>query len=258
MCGRFNITSDPLARLLMELVNLPYVGQDNYNAAPTEMIPVVRIVPPGLPRAGEPELIPMRWWLTPYWSREMTARYSMFNAKSETAATSPAFREPFRKRRCVVPVTGFYEWCRANDQKVPYLIKSSRHGGLLLAGLWDRWVDPGSRMHPPGEPQQTDEAPPGEERRPREVLSFTILTTPANPEFAFIHTRQPVMLSIAEARRWLEPDIPTTDMTDLFGSRLPMALDLIPVSSWVNNARHKGPQAAEPAGAPIHLPGLEG
>jgi len=237
MCGRFNITSDPLTRLLMELVNMPYEGRDNYNAAPTEKIPVVRIVPSGLPHAGEPELVPMRWWLTPYWAKEMTTKYSMFNAKSETAATSPAFREPFRKRRCVVPVTGFYEWCRDVEPKLPYLIKASKHGGLLLAGLWDRWVN-----------AETQE----------EVLSFTILTAPAHPDFAFVHNRQPVMLSIAEARKWLEPDIPTTEMTDLFGARLPMALDLLPVSAYVNNARNKGPQAAEPVGAPIHLSGLEG
>ncbi len=221
----------------MELVNLPYEGRDNFNTAPTEMIPVVRIVTPGLPRSGEPEVLPMRWWLTPYWAKEMTAKYSMFNAKSETAATSPAFREPFRKRRCVVPVTGFYEWCRVNEPIVPYLIKPARHGGLLLAGLWDRWVNPETKT---------------------EVLSFTILTAPANPEFAFIHTRQPVMLSIPEARQWLEPEIPTTEMTDFFASRLPMALDLIPVSSYVNNARNKGAQAAEAVSAPIHLPGLEG
>lgn len=237
MCGRFNITSDPLARLLMELVNMPYEGRDNFNAAPTEKIPVVRIAPPGHERAGEPELVPMRWWLTPYWAKEVSTKYSMFNAKSETAATSPAFREPFRKRRCVVPVTGFYEWSRAQAEKVPYLIRPTRHGGLLLAGLWDHWRN----------------AESGEE-----LLSFTILTAPAHPDFEFLHTRQPVMLSIQEARRWLEPEIPTVEMTDLFGSRLPMALDLVPVSAYVNNARNKGAQAAAAIGEPIHLGGAEG
>ena len=237
MCGRFNITADPLTRLLMELVNMPYVGRDNFNAAPTERIPVLRIVPAGQPNAGAPELVPMRWWLTPYWAKEVSTRYSMFNAKSETAATSPAFREPFRKRRCVVPVTGFYEWCRDQDQKVPYLIRPSRHGGLLLAGLWDSWHGDGS-----------DE----------EQLSFTILTAPAHADFSFLHTRQPVMLSIQDARRWLEPELPTAEMTDLFDSRLPMALDLIPVSNYVNNARNKGVQAGEATGEPVHLGGLEG
>jgi len=237
MCGRFNITADPLTRLLMELVNMPYAGRDNFNAAPTEMIPVVRIAPPGHEREGEPELVSMRWWLTPYWSKEVSAKYSMFNAKSESAATSPAFREPFRKRRCVVPVTGFYEWCRSQTGKAPWLIRSSRHSGLLLAGLWDHWRN-----------AQTGE----------ELLSFTVLTAPAHPDFAFIHTRQPVMLSIPEARRWLEPKIPTSEMTDLFGSRLPMALDLVPVSSYVNNARNRGAQAGTAIGDVIHLGGLEG
>ncbi|MEZ5598971.1 MAG: SOS response-associated peptidase [Pseudomonadales bacterium] len=237
MCGRFNITADPLTRLLMALVNMPYTGLDNANAAPTEMIPVLRITPAGEDGEGKPELVPMRWWLTPFWSKAPSTRYSMFNAKAETAETSPAFREPWRKRRCVVPVSGFYEWCRSASVKVPYLIRASRHGGLLLAGLWDHWRNPES----------------GDE-----LLSFTVLTQAAHPDIAFVHSRQPVMLSIAQARRWLAPEVETDEMRDLFSPRLPMALDIVPVSSEVNNARHKSADVARPVGDIIHVRGLEG
>ena len=131
MCGRFNVTSDPLSQLLMDLVGIAHPGPDNLNLAPTESVQVLRST-----AEGGIELVPMRWWLTPFWAKELTTKYAMFNAKSETAAKSPAFKEPFKKRRCVVPISGFYEWCRQQGQKVPYFIVPQDSEGLLLAGLW--------------------------------------------------------------------------------------------------------------------------
>lgn len=227
MCGRFNVTADPLNVLLMELVGLPYPGHDNFNAAPTETLPVLR-----LDESGDPEIVPMRWWLTPFWSKGPSTKYSMFNAKSETAHTSPAFREPFKKRRCVVPVSGFYEWARQNNRKLPFYIRPHDEPGLLLAGLWDSWRNPDSG----------------------EVLeSFTVLTVPAAPEMAFIHNRQPLMLSVEDARHWIDPA--SADVKDMISSDLPVAVDAVPVSSHVNNARHKDARCVEPIGEPIPLEG---
>ena len=225
MCGRFNITSDPLTQLLMELVGLPHPGPDNFNAAPTETIQVLR-----LDEDGEPELAPMRWWLTPHWSKAPSTKYAMFNARSETAATSPAFREPYRKRRCVVPVSGFYEWSRQNNRKLPYLLKPHDQPGLLLAGLWDRWRNP-----------DTDEV----------LESFTVLTVPASPAMALIHNRQPLMLSVEEARAWMDPD--SKDFESLIDSDLPVEIDAVPVSTHVNNARNKDERCMDPIGKPIPL-----
>jgi len=225
MCGRFNITSDPLTALLMELVGLPHPGPDNFNAAPTETIQVLR-----LDDSGTPELVPMRWWLTPYWSKEPSTKYAMFNARSETAAKSPAFREPFRKRRCVVPVSGFYEWTRHNSQKLPYLLKAHDDPGLLLAGLWDRWRNP-----------ETDEV----------LESFTVLTVPASPAMEVIHKRQPLMLSTADARSWMDPDFEAFER--FIRSELPVALDAVPVSTHVNNARNKDERCMDPIGKTLSL-----
>jgi putative SOS response-associated peptidase YedK len=225
MCGRFNITSDPLTRLLMTLVGLPHPGPDNYNAAPTETIQVLR-----LDEDGNPELVPMRWWLTPHWSKAPSTKYAMFNARSETAASSPAFREPFRKRRCVVPVSGFYEWTRQNDRKLPYLLKPHEEPGLLLAGLWDRWRNP-----------DTDEV----------LESFTVLTVPASPAMELIHNRQPLMLSVEEARAWMDPE--SEDFETLIRSDLPVSMDAVPVSTHVNNARNKDERCMDPIGKPIPL-----
>jgi putative SOS response-associated peptidase YedK len=233
MCGRFNVTSDPLTVLLMELVGLPHPGPDNHNAAPTETIVVLRLT-----EDGDPELVPMRWWLTPYWSKGPSTKYSMFNAKSETAAKSPAFREPFRKRHCVVPVSGFYEWVRQQSadgpKKLPYYIRpheqGGEEGGLLLAGLWDRWRNP-----------ETDEP----------LESFTILTVPAAPGMEFVHKRQPLMLSVEDARRWMDPS--ADDFEDMIGSDLPLDVDAVPVSTYVNNARNKDARCVDPIGAAIPI-----
>lgn len=225
MCGRFNVSADPLSVMLMKLIGLPHPGPDNVNAAPTETIAVLRIG-----ADHEPEIVPMRWWLTPYWSKGPSTKYSMFNAKSETASSSPAFREPFRKRRCLVPVSGFYEWIRQNNQKLPYYIRPHDDGGLLLAGLWDRWHD-----------RETDE----------DLLSFTVLTVPAAPEMAFIHDRQPLMLSFDDARAWLDPE--SEDYESLISSAFPLAMDAVPVSTYVNNARHKDARCLDPIGAPVPL-----
>ncbi len=132
----------------------------------------------------------------------------------------------------VVPVTGFYEWQRRDGEKIPYMITSRDTQGLLIAGLWDEWKDPQG-----GAP----------------VLSFTVLTDAANEALEFVHNRQPVMLSLDDARRWLDPDIPTDDLDRLFESTIPVPLDVIPLSTLVNNARNKTPDVAAPSGPPIHI-----
>ena len=211
----------------MALVGLPHPGPDNPNAAPTESITVLRLA-----EDGAAELVPMRWWLTPHWSREVTTRYSMFNAKSETVHKSPAFREPFRSRRCVVPVCGFYEWARSAGHKVPYYIHPEDAPGLLLAGIWDRWRDP-----------RSDES----------VESFAVLTAPANPALSFVHTRQPVMLGFAEALQWLNPNATAEELAPLMCSLLPMGLEVLPVSSHVNNARHKDERCTQGVADPVPI-----
>jgi putative SOS response-associated peptidase YedK len=239
MCGRFNVEADPLSRLLMDLVGLPHPGPDNHNAAPTETLTVLR-------RAvdGAPELVPMRWWLTPNWARDADTRYSMFNARTETVDQSRAFREPFRKRRCVAPVSGFYEWAqRAPDatqgqpagppRKIPWYLRASDAPGLLIAGIWDRWRGP------------DPDAP--------ELLSFAILTTAASARLAFVHDRQPVMLSPVDAERWLDASVPIDALVPLLGPRVPVPLTVVPVSTWVNNARHKDRRCLEGVGPALQV-----
>ncbi|MEQ8859406.1 MAG: SOS response-associated peptidase [Pseudomonadales bacterium] len=231
MCGRFNVEADPLSRLLLELVRLPHPGPDNHNAAPTETIVVLR-----RDADGEPELVPMRWWLTPYWAKEPGTRYAMFNARSESVDRSRAFREPFLRRRCVVPVSGFYEWAKIQQptsdgkRKLPYYIHPRALPGMLLAGIWDRWRD------------REDGAG---------LESFAILTTDASVGLEFVHDRQPVMLSFDGARRWLDPDADPESLKALLKSAIPVDLEAVPVSTYVNNARNKDARCVEPLSAPV-------
>ncbi|MEM7219044.1 MAG: SOS response-associated peptidase [Pseudomonadota bacterium] len=224
MCGRLNVTADPLTQLLMSVFDIPYVGVDNVNAAPTEPIAVVRLDPDTGPR-----LDALRWWLTPSWSREVSTKYAMFNAKAETLAEKRSFSRPFQRQRCVVPVSGFYEWLRDGGTKVPHFVHAADEPGLLLAGLWDSWTDKSSG----------------------EILeSFAIVTTAAHGNLGFLHHRQPVLLSADEARRWLDPDAPRDELDRLLGGHLPVGLVVQPVTTTINNARNKTPDAFQPAGAP--------
>ncbi|MGK0221984.1 MAG: putative SOS response-associated peptidase YedK [Limisphaerales bacterium] len=211
----------------MDWVGMAHPGPDNLNLAPTELVHVLR-----LNDDGEPQLVPMRWWLTPFWAKELSTKYSMFNAKSETAAKSPAFKEPYRKRRCVVPISGFYEWCRENNQKVPYYINAEDDNAMLLAGLWDKWRN-----------RESGDA----------LYSFTVLTTDAHESMRFVHHRQPVMLSLDEAKLWLDTTVTTDELEYLFAQRLPMSLEALPVSTHVNNARNKDARVVQAMGNGVHI-----
>jgi putative SOS response-associated peptidase YedK len=230
MCGRLNIKAGELTQMLLEFLNEIYPGEDNFNAAPTESIPVLHTND-----SGEVQITPMRWWLTPSWAREPSTQYSMFNAKSETAGSSPAFRGPYANRRCVVPVSGFYEWCRQQGQKVPYLIQGQQEQPLLLAGLWDSW------------------SPRGGAGEVASLLSFTLLTTAAHEEMQAIHHRQPIFLTVEQAKSWLDMSIPTVQLEPLFASKLPVPLNGNPVSTWVNSARNKDARCYQVIGPVLQI-----
>lgn len=230
MCGRFNMTTDPLTRLFMALAGRPMPGGDRLNVAPTDTVPVVAA------EEGERFVAEMRWWLVPSWAKAADTRYAMFNARSETMARSPAFRGPFRHRRCVVPVSGFYEWLRdADGRKHPWLLGPEADDGLRLAGLWDRW-----------------------ERGEQSLECFTIVTTAAAPGLRWLHPRQPVLLAATEIDTWLSADADAGDLAGLCAPRLAVPLTATPVSTEVNDARYRGPACLEPVGPVRELPAEAG
>jgi putative SOS response-associated peptidase YedK len=226
MCGRVNVSSGPLTLLFMDMVGQPYPELDRYNVAPTEPLPVIRAA-----KDGTLEAATMRWWLTPYWSKQVSTKYSMFNAKAETLETSRAFAEPFARRRCLLPIAGYYEWQKDGERRLPFYIKPTEEDGLLLAGIWDRWRN-------------------GAET----VESFAVVTTAVHDRLAFVHDRQPAVVTRDEGYRWLDrSQDPRALHRDLLRPRIPTALSLVPVSTYVNNSRNEGARCVEPIGRAIEV-----
>ena len=218
MCGRFNVIDDPFLRELMSDLGIDIVPATLVNIAPTESIPIVVQGP------EQRELRTMRWWLTPSWSEGPSTRYSMFNAKSETIASSRAFRQPFRRRRGIVPVSSFIEWHTTRDGKQPWLIRP-RAGAFAFAAIWDHWEKDGVVLE-----------------------SCALITREAVPGFEAIHHRMPVMLGLENYSSWLDPDTEITNPVHFFSRSLPMAVTAAPLDRAVNNARNKDPALLLPVG----------
>jgi putative SOS response-associated peptidase YedK len=224
MCGRFNVIDSPGLQQLLRDLGIDLKLPQGVNLAPTEPVQLVR------DDAGVRRAEPARWWLTPSWAKEVSQKYSMFNARSETLASSPAFRHPFRSQRGIVPMSSFIEWRAEGGVKQPWLITTEREA-LAVAALWDVW--------------EGGDTP---------LLSCTLVTTAAARAFEPWHKRMPVILAADEYERWLDPatEIPPADA--VFRSELKLSLRLQRLSRVVSDARNKDPQALQGVGEVIELP----
>lgn len=192
-----------------------------YNAAPTQRLPVIRIHP-----ERGPELVRLRWGLIPSWARDAGIGVKMINARGETLGEKPAFRAAFRRRRCLVPMAGFYEWQKAGTRKVPHYVHLLNAGIFGVAGLYEYW---------PGK----DGAEP--------VESYTIITTGANELIARLHDRMPVILAEKDHAAWLDPKNEKTDLLQPLLKPYPSdEMRAYPVSTRVNNIQNDGPELIEP------------
>ena len=217
MCGRFAFYSPAQAAAeLFGVHNAPDVAQ-RYNIAPTQYIAAIRP-----DSEGSGQVVMLRWGLVPFWAKDPSIGARMINARAETVAEKPSFRNAFRKRRCLVLADGYYEWQRSGEVKVPWFISRSDETPMAMAGLWESWNDP-----------QSDS--------PLETV--TIITKAANEFLEQLHHRMPVILDPAQAQNWLEP-----------GSAVPDTgpeLRAWPVDRRVNNARNEGPELIDPVGEPL-------
>jgi putative SOS response-associated peptidase YedK len=177
MCGRFTMLSagHEIAEYL-NLVEEPAV-EPRYNIAPFQTVPVVRTEVDGR------RAVPMRWGLVPSWAKDDSIAKHTLNARSETVAEKPAFRAAFRKRRCLIPASGFYEWQTIERKKLPYLMRPRSSSLFAFAGLWESW-------------RGADE---------EALETFTILTTPANTVVRPYHERMPVVIDPTDFDFWLTP-----------------------------------------------------
>lgn len=221
MCGRFTLTAGgPALADEFELADVPELAA-RYNIAPSQDVAVILREPSSTTRV----LRNMRWGLVPHWARDPAVGSRMINARAESAAEKPAYRTPFRQRRCLLPATGFFEWKRIGAGKQPMLLRRRDGRPFAFAGLWDRW-------HPKeGEP----------------VESCTILTTEPNDLVVDVHDRMPVILPPEAYEPWLDPDL--QEPADLQSLLIPYdASEMIvhPVSPWVNATAHDDPDCIEP------------
>jgi len=216
MCGRFSQTqSGETVAQAFQLSVTPAL-RPRYNIAPSQPVSVIT----QSRQTGDRLHHEKRWGLIPGWSKEPSIGHKLINARSETVAEKPAFRNAFQQRRCLIVADGFYEWQKApkDQEKQPYLIQLKTRSLFAFAGLWERWRSP-----------ETDET----------QFSCTILTTAANAAMAPIHHRMPVILSPVAYDRWLDPThYNRGELEALLEPYEADALELTPISSQVNNPRH--------------------
>ena len=224
MCGRYAIYG-PISRANRD--SIEFLGEEitfrpTYNAAPTQNLPVMRAAP-----GGARELSLLRWGLVPSWAKDPGIGARMINARSETVAEKPAFRAAFRRRRCLVPMCGFYEWQKSAGRKVPHFVRLLNAEIFAAAGLHEHW---------PGK----DGAEP--------IDSYTILTTNANEMMRALHDRMPVILHERDYEAWLDPDNADTEALGALLTPFPAEeMRAYPVSTRVNSARNDEPALIEPA-----------
>jgi putative SOS response-associated peptidase YedK len=162
--------------------------EPRYNVAPTQTVPIVKTKDAG----WESALV--RWGLIPAWARDAKIGYRLINARADTVATKPSFRSAFKRRRCLVPADGFYEWQKAGKGKQPFYIHRKDEEPFAFAGLWEAWENPEDG---------------------KEIQSCSLVTTEANALMAPIHDRMPVILDSATCDRWLDADEPANDLLRL-------------------------------------------
>ncbi|MGW8184154.1 MAG: SOS response-associated peptidase [Burkholderiales bacterium] len=224
MCGRYAIYG-PVSRANRDAIE--FLGEEvafhpTFNAAPTQDLPVFRVAP----ERGR-ELTLLRWGLVPSWAKDPAIGARMINARAETVSEKPAFRAAFRRRRCLVPMSGFYEWQRTSGRKVPHFVRLRDAEIFAAAGLYEYW--------------------PGRDGAAA-IESYTILTTSANELMRAVHDRMPVILHERDYEAWLDPANEKLEALSALLTPFPAErMRAFAVSPRVNNARNDGPELVEPA-----------
>ncbi|MCW2953323.1 MAG: hypothetical protein JWQ48_2493 [Conexibacter sp.] len=215
MCGRFTLATATASELrqrfpISESVEL----ERRFNVAPGDDVIAIRA------RDGVAAASKLRWGFTPPWAKDPSVGFKMINARAETVAEKPAFRDAFKRHRCLIVADGFYEW-RRDGVRQPFHITRADGAPFAFAGLWTGWKDPDSEDW---------------------LRSCTIVTTQANDAIAGIHPRMPVMLAPEVEGTWLDPDASPEHLRALLAPLAPAQTRARAVSKAVNDARYDGPE----------------
>ena len=220
MCGRYVTKAAAELERFWNITRGGMVFGGAYNAAPTQRLPVIRVLD------GERSLDLMRWGLIPSSAKDARTGANLINARRETVAIRPAFRAAFLRRRCLVPMTGYYEWQKTSVGRVPHFIHLLNAEQFAVAGLYEY------------QPGQDGKDP---------VLSFTVITTDPNEAIGKIHDRMPVILPEQAHAEWLDPGNANAEALQKLLKPFPAEeMRTYPVSTRVNSAKNEGPELIEP------------
>ena len=223
MCGRYTLTADAKAiQQAFDLDNITANLQPRYNIAPSQSVAVIS-------NQNPKELTYMKWGFVPSWSQDPATGNKMINARSETAAEKPAFRSAFKRRRCLIPADGFFEWTTQDKKRVPMYIHLEDHAVFGFAGLWDVWQGPDGS----------------------ELQTCTILTTEPNDLIRPLHHRMAVILDPDTYDLWLSPDeLPADMLMPLMTAYPSEKMRVYEVSTQVNRPANDNPSVIEPFNSP--------
>lgn len=235
MCGRYSLTSQSYDKFV-EFMDMGYPFQvpSRFNIAPSQPVAVIRLkgsdqdqsIIPDQP-LPEREGALMRWGLVPHFAKEIKMDRPLINARSETIADKPSFRGPFRRRKCLVPADGFYEWKRGGASPIPYHICLQDREAFTFAGIWEAWTGPN-----------------GEDW----LETVSLVTKEANGAVKKIHHRSPVIIEPLDYDLWLRPqDPPDRKIFDKLSTAIDHKLEMFEVSPFVNSARNDGDDCIKPA-----------
>ena len=218
MCGRFAFYSPSEATAALFGATSSTEVVPRYNIAPTQYIAAVR-----RDEQDVPELSMLRWGLVPFWAKDPSIGNRMINARCETVAEKPSFREAYKQRRSLILADGFYEWRKEGDGKTPYFISLADETQFAFAGLGENWNS-----------KESDES----------LQTTAIITTAASDYLAQVHQRMPVVIRPEQAERWLDGDMAL--LSEVIDD--PPAFRAWPVDRKVNNARNEDAALIDPAG----------
>jgi putative SOS response-associated peptidase YedK len=213
MCGRFTLRT-PKERVKREFqLKVEPAVEARFNIAPMQSILAVR------QREDVREAVLLKWGLIPSWAKDDSMSARLINARSETVAEKPAFREAFKRSRCIIPADGFYEWKREGAGKQPFFFSLRDGRPFGFAGLWDKWRGQDGKV----------------------IESCTILTTEANEVLKPVHDRMPVILHPETYDQWLDDDLRVVEsLKELLGPYPASEMTSYPVSAQVNSPRNQG------------------
>ncbi len=223
MCGRYTLTADADAiQLAFNLETVSDQLQPRYNIAPSQAVPIIT-------NEKSHELTYVKWGLVPSWAKDPSVGYKMINARSETASEKPSFRSAFKRRRCLIPSDGFYEWTKQDKSKVPMYIHLEDNELFAFAGLWEVWQSPDGS----------------------ELQTCTILTTEPNDLIKPLHHRMAVILEKSDYDTWLDSDeVPTDVLQSLMKPYPQEKMRVYEVSTLVNSPKNDEPALIEPFQSP--------